>query len=105
MRPTERSLLRVRVLLILDHLKGSRTYLTRRLWPFGALLLLLCGLAVGQYRWINQVAEAERQRAKTELATALIELESDFDIEITRALAIFQTPTANPDDYAQRYQQ
>ena len=105
MRPTERSLLRVRVLLILDHLKRSRAYLTRRLWLFGALLLLLCGLAVGQYRWINQVAEAERQRAKTELATALIELESDFDIEVTRALAIFQTPTANPDDYAQRYQQ
>ena len=90
---------------IVDYLKRSRAYLSRRLWILGGLLLLLCVLAVVQYRWINQVAEAERQRAKTELAAALSHLESDFDIEITRAFAIFAAPTADLGEYAERYQQ
>ena len=90
---------------IVEYLKRSRSYFSRRLWILGGLLFLLCALAVVQYRWINQVAEAQRQRAKTELATALIDLENDFDIEITRAFAIFETPTASPGDYAERYQQ
>ena len=90
---------------IVEYLKRSRAYFSRRLWILGGLLLLLCALAVVQYRWINQVAEAQRQRAKTELASALIDLENDFDIEITRAFAIFETPTASPGDYAERYQQ
>jgi signal transduction histidine kinase len=92
-------------LSIVDHLKQLRAYLSRRLWILGGLLLLLCVLGVVQYRWINQVAEAQRQRAKSELATALSDLESDFDIEITRAFAIFQRPTTNLGDYAERYQQ
>jgi signal transduction histidine kinase len=92
-------------LSIVEYLKRSRSYFSRRLWILGGLLFLLCALAVVQYRWINQVAEAQRQRAKTELATALIDLENDFDIEITRAFAIFETPTASPGDYAERYQQ
>ena len=67
----------------------------------GALLLILCGLAVVQYRWIEQLGEAQSQREKANLDTSLSNLESDFDVEITRGFVAFQVPVANG-DYAAR---
>jgi len=80
-----------------------KTYLSRRFWILGVLLLVLCALALVQYRWIDQVAEAQRQRAKANLTAALSSLESDFDVEITRAFVVFQVPFASVTDYSERY--
>lgn len=82
-----------------------KAYLSRRFWILGALLLVLCALALLQYRWINQVTEAQRQRAKANLTGALSNLESDFDIEITRAFVAFQVPFPNATDYSERYKE
>jgi hypothetical protein len=85
--------------------RDYKTYLSRHLWIFGALLSILCVLAVVQYHWINQVTEAERQRATATLTKALSGLETEFDIETSRAFAAFETPAAEPIDYAQRYKE
>lgn len=93
-------------LAILRNLRREwRTYLSQRLWILGVLLLALCALALVQYHWIEQVAQAEHQRAKTNLTTALSDLASDFDLEITRVFATFQLPAASPADYSERYKQ
>jgi hypothetical protein len=65
---------------------------------------VLCGLALVQYRWIHQLAEAQRQRAKENLTAALSDVESDFDVEITRAFVAFQVPLSNL-DYPERYKE
>lgn len=94
------------LLAILRNLRREwRTYLSQRLWILGVLLLALCALALVQYHWIEQVAQAEHQRAKTNLTTALLDLASDFDIEITRVFATFQLPATSPADYSERYKQ
>lgn len=67
--------------------------------------MALCALALLQYHWINQVTEAQRQRAKASLAASLSALENDFDIEITRAFVAFQIPGQNSGDYAERYRE
>jgi signal transduction histidine kinase len=85
--------------------RESRAYLSKRLWALGALLLMLCALAWVQYHWIDEVAQAERQRAITSLNTSLTDLEADFDIEITRCFAAFRLPAVSPADYAERYRQ
>ena len=72
-----------------------KVYLSRRFWILAALLFLLCTLAVLQHRWIDQLAEAQRQGAKASLSAALSNVESDFDIEITRAFVAFQVPLAD----------
>jgi len=90
---------------ILHNLQRERkTYISRRFWILGALLLALCALALVQYRWIDQLAEAQRQRAKENLTAALSDVESDFDIEITRAFVAFQVPFANL-EYSERYRE
>lgn len=85
--------------------RDYKTHLSRHLCIFGALLSILCILAVVQYHWINQVTEAERQRATATLTKALSGLETEFDIETSRAFATFDTPAAGPPDYAQRYKE
>jgi signal transduction histidine kinase len=55
-----------------------------------------------QYRWIDQLTRAQRQRTQENLGAALSNLESDFDVEITRAFMAFQTPFSGV-DYAERY--
>jgi signal transduction histidine kinase len=93
-------------LSILNNLRRqSRPYVSNRLWVLGALLALLCALALVQYYWIGEVAQAERQRARTNLTTALAELESDFDIEITRAFAAFELPAPSAPNYSERYKE
>ena len=84
--------------------RGPKTYLSRRFWILGALLLVLSALALVQYRWIDQLAEAQRERAKENLTAALSNVESDFDIEITRAFVAFQVPLSNL-DYPERYKE
>ena len=69
------------------------------------LLSLLTVLGLIQYHWINQVAEAERQRERANLTTALSRVESDFDVEITRAFAFFEAPAASLSEYSDRYGQ
>jgi signal transduction histidine kinase len=92
-------------LAILNDLRQEwRRYLSGRLWALVILLALLTVLAVIQYQWIGQVAEAERQRAKATLATALSRVENDFDIEITRAFAVFEVPATSLADYSERYE-
>ncbi len=91
---------------LLNNLRREwKTYLSQRLWILCALLLTLCALALIQYHWIDQLAHAELQRAKTNLTTALFNFESEFDIEITRVFAAFQLPQANPADYSERYKE
>lgn len=91
---------------ILTNLRREwKTYLSQRLWILAVLLLVLCALGLVQYHWIDQVAQAERQQAKTNLTTALSDLASDFDIEITRIFAVFQFPAVNPADYSERYKE
>ena len=95
----------MRLAILNDLRREWKAYLRGRLWAFAILLALLGALALIQYHWINQVAEAERQRAKADLAAALSNVESDFDIEITRAFAVFEAPAANLSEYSERYRQ
>src|SRR4030095_302996 len=95
----------VRLAIPNDLRREWKAYLRGRLWAFAIQLALLGALALIQYHWINQVAEAERQRAKADLAAALSNVESDFDIEITRAFAVFEAPAANLSEYSERYRQ
>src|SRR5215475_707898 len=94
------------VLSVTSNLRREwKTYFSQRLWIVGVLLLVLCALALVQYHWIDQVAQAERQRAKTNLATALSDVEADFDIEITRVHLFFGFPGVSSADYSQRYKE
>ena len=79
-------------------------YVSHRLWILGALLIVISVLAVVQYRWINQVAEAQRQRAQASLTANLSNVERDFDMEITRAFVAFELPFANV-DCKERYEE
>jgi signal transduction histidine kinase len=93
-------------LIFIDSLRRDwKAYLSPRLWILGILLLLLLALAMVQYDWIDQVAKAERQRAKANLTTALSDFERDFDFEITRVFVTFQFPALNIADYSERYKE
>jgi signal transduction histidine kinase len=93
-------------LVFLDSLRREwKAYLSPRLWILGILLLVLFALAMVQYKWIDQVAQAERQRAKANLTTSLSDFERDFDFEITRVLVTFQFPAVNLTDFSERYKE
>jgi signal transduction histidine kinase len=93
-------------LAFLDSLRREwKAYLSPRLWILGILLLVLFALAMVQYDWIDQVAQAERQRAKANLAASLSDFERDFDFEITRVLVTFQFPAVNLTDISERYKE
>jgi signal transduction histidine kinase len=85
--------------------QGLRACLSPRLWILGILLFVLCTLAVLQFRWIDRVTQAERERSKRSLIAAVSNLERDFDIEITRVLATFEFPALNASEYTERYQE
>jgi len=53
----------------------------------GVLAVLLAVLASMQYRWLGQVAQAERDRARTRLAAAASGFATDVDREIGRVAA------------------
>jgi signal transduction histidine kinase len=55
-------------------------------WASVGLLAILCGvLAVVQYRWVGELAVAERSRLREELQSRLSVLSRNFNEEITRA--------------------
>jgi signal transduction histidine kinase len=58
-----------------------------------------------QYRWIDRVADAERQRAKANLTAELSDAENDFDVEITRTFEVFAAPAAELPEYGERYKE
>jgi hypothetical protein len=89
--------------LILNNLRRqSRPFVSKSLWVLDALL---CAPALAQNYWIGEVAQAERERARTNLTTALAELESDFYIELTRAFAAFELPDQGGLNYSERYKE
>ena len=79
--------------------------LPKRMWLLLALLALLPGLAYMQYRWIGQVSDAARERAKTRLENSVEQLVTEFDAEVTRAhMAFWALPGSQPDqDAFQRF--
>src|SRR5205814_4558669 len=68
----------------------ERARVSRLPLAVAALLIVVGGLAVLQYRWVGQVAEAERSRMQTGARTRVAQLAQDFDREITRAFAWLQ---------------
>lgn len=89
-----------------NHLRAeSKSYIARRFLILGVLFLALCVLAFVQYRWVTQLAKAERQQAGANLSAALEDLEGDFDIEVTRAFLVFQLPAARVTTEAQLYRE
>ncbi|HWW88758.1 MAG TPA: hypothetical protein VNZ26_34435, partial [Vicinamibacterales bacterium] len=61
-------------------------------WQLGiatTLLALLGVLATLQYRWLGDVAEAERERIRTALRSRATEFAQDFDSELTKVYVAF----------------
>ncbi|HYI94214.1 MAG TPA: ATP-binding protein [Bryobacteraceae bacterium] len=58
-------------------------------WGLLSLVTLLCFLGFLQYRWIDRLAQAEREREILALRTAATRFASAFDVEITRAQIAF----------------
>jgi signal transduction histidine kinase len=58
-------------------------------WFLVCLVAVLCLLGYLQYRWIDQLANAERERENEALQTAISKIAAAFDVEITRAMLAF----------------
>jgi len=74
-----------------------------------AVLVLLPALAWLQYSWLDQVAEADRERRERTLHTAASQLAQDFDGELGKAVAALQLDPSLVEQrawstYAERYQ-
>jgi signal transduction histidine kinase len=74
-----------------------------------AVLILLPALAWLQYSWLEQIADADRERRSRTLQTAAAQLTQDFDAEIGRAVFALQLDPAaveqnNWTGFAQKYQ-
>ena len=74
-----------------------------------AVLVLLPALAWLQYSWLEQIADADRERRARTLQTAASQLAQDFDTEIGKAALGLQLEPAVVEDrawsrYAERYQ-
>ncbi|MBZ5636264.1 MAG: HAMP domain-containing histidine kinase [Acidobacteriia bacterium] len=64
------------------------------LWLFvGLLVVLVCVLAVLQYRWIGEISANEQKKHQDDLQAAANKLSSDFNAELSTAAAALQ-----PDD-------
>src|SRR5437879_3887171 len=48
-----------------------------------------------QYRWLGQVAQAERDRARTHLAAAASGFAADFDREVGHVVACLRSPASD----------
>jgi signal transduction histidine kinase len=57
------------------------------------LLVVVFALAVMQYRWINQVSEAQEASATSRVREKLRVVTDAFDAEITRAVLVFTSPS------------
>jgi signal transduction histidine kinase len=74
-----------------------------------AVLVLLPALAWLQYSWLEQIADADRERRARTLQTAATQLTQDFDAEIGRAVFALQLDPAAVEQgtwtgFAQKYQ-
>jgi len=74
-----------------------------------AVLVLLPALAWLQYSWLDQIADADRERRVRTLQTAAAQLVQDFDAEIGRAVFALQIDSSSVDQgewsgFAQKYQ-
>lgn len=80
-----------------------------RLWIFAAALLVaLAVLGVLQYRWLREVADAQRSRMRADAAARAAAIGGDFDREITRAFLMLPLDAATVSsreaiNYAARY--
>jgi signal transduction histidine kinase len=85
-------------------MKGSRSAAAAliSLAVLGAALVVLGTL---QYRWIGQMADAERQRMRAGIEFAAHHFGDEFDHELTRMFFAFQiaAPEATPDRLLHRY--
>ena len=63
----------------------------------GVLAILLAVLASMQYSWLGQVAQAERDRARTRLAAAASGFAADFDREVGHVVACLRSSPASDD--------
>jgi hypothetical protein len=63
-------------------------------WASVALMAVVaCVLAVLQYRWIGEVAVAERDRLREALQTAITRFSQDFNGELAGALSALRLPS------------
>ena len=74
-----------------------------------AVLVLLPALAWLQYSWLEQIADADRDRRERTLQTAASQLAQDFDSELAKAVSALQIDSAMVEQqawssYASRYQ-
>ena len=74
-----------------------------------AVLVLLPALAWLQYSWLNQIADADRERRARTLQTAASQLAQDFDGEVGKAVMGLQLEPGMVEQqawssYAERYQ-
>jgi signal transduction histidine kinase len=58
-------------------------------WSLGTLVVVVFALAVLQYRWIDQVSEAQETRATSRVRESLRLVTDALDAEITRAVVVF----------------
>jgi hypothetical protein len=70
-----------------DRTRASRLPLAAAV---ATLLVVVGALAALQYRWVGQVAEAERSRMQSGARTRVAQLAQEFDREVTRAFAWLQ---------------
>jgi len=85
-------------------MKGSRSAVAA-LISLAVLTAALIVLGTLQYRWIGQMADAERQRMRTAIDFAAHHYADEFDHELTRMFLAFQLPMpdATPDHLIHRY--
>ncbi len=74
-----------------------------------AVLVLLPALAWLQYSWLDQIADADRERRARTLQTSAAQLIQDFDAEIGRAVFALQIDSSSVEQaewsgFAQKYQ-
>lgn len=85
-------------------MKGSRSA-AAALIAIAILGVALVVLGTLQYRWIGQMADAERQRMRAGIEFAAHHYSDDFDHELTRIFLSFQMPLpeASPEHLLRRY--
>jgi hypothetical protein len=72
--------------------RNWRELVPHRLWVLPGLCVVLCAIGFVQFRWIDEVARAQRERAFAALHASLARFTSDFDTEIARIHFTFQIP-------------
>lgn len=80
---------------------GSNRRQSRLGWLFVGALFALCGLLGAlQYRWIGEVAVADRERLRGSLQATLDRISQEFNTEITAACAALMPAFSRPDGAA-----